>query len=438
MPDTDALKQWGLGAFAVLLLVGTGVKVCGGGPPPKPVPVVVAPEPSAAPPVVAAPLPKSKVGLSAPIAAAWMPGGDVVVAGLDVPTRTIRVQRIDKLDAVVANEPAFDDVAWSTDADLKVAASAEGAFVTWRGLRGGKLVRELAFFGPDLAKRGAPIDVAAASCATRAGIWFADAALVTSVGWSGDRATFALPKDKEAALLCSATRAYAVLEEDEQTSILPLHDDAGAPVVMTRESDFGEDDQRELAEYTVGDEVGVVRLALSGAVALRETKAGVPDALHKLATTIGRDDDVVAVDATSKMVVIVYTQDAAGCKADETGSRVMALRVDRRSFEESVVELAPARCGGENGPFFTGVLEDQLSVAWVERTAGVGKARAPIAGLTHTHVDLLGAPIATHLDQPADAIVDAGCDGAKCFAVALVRHDAEDAKTPGYARVIRW
>ena len=439
MADTDALKQWALGAFAVLLLVGTGVKVCGG--PPRghtTLPVVVRPDPSGAPPMVALALPKSKTGLSAPIAAAWMPGGDVIVAGLDVPTKSIRVQRIDRLDAVVGAQPVFEHMEWSSDSDLKAAASAEGVAITWRGLLGGKLVRQLALLGPKLETRGAPVDVAAASCATRAGLWFADNSMATTLRWNGDRAMFPLPKDKEASLLCSQTRAFAVLEEEERSSILPLQADAGAAITMLKENEFGDDDQRELSEYTVGEEVGVVRLALSGAVALRETKQGVPDLLHKLKTSIGRDDDVVAVDASPRMVVVVYTVDGgAGCP-DDSGSKILALRIDRRSFEESVIELAPARCGGENGPFFTGVLGDDVSVAWVERTAGIGNARAPIVALTHATVDIGGKPAAVRIEQPADAIVDAGCDGTNCFAVALARGDDNDVMKPGYARVLRW
>ena len=41
-------------------------------------------------------------------------------------------------------------------------------------------------------------------------------------------------------------------------------------------------------------------------------------------------------------------------------------------------------------------------------------------------------------EQPSDALVDAGCDGTRCYAVALARRPGMDAMVPGYARVIRY
>jgi hypothetical protein len=190
-----------------------------------------------------------------------------------------------------------------------------------------------------------------------------------------------------------------------------------------------------------------VRLGVSGAVTLREVKAGAPGPIHKLKTTIPRDDDVVAVDASPRAVVIVFTEDVGDAcpNANDAGStgaastRVKALRIDRTTFEESIVELSPGMCGREVGPFFTGALGDTVSVAWVERVPVAGKARAPVAGLAHRVVPAAGPPgELARSDQPADALVDAGCDGARCYAVALARREGMDAMVPGLARVIRY
>src|SRR5260221_721092 len=54
-------------------------------------------------------------GLSAPIAAARGEQGDVVVAGLDVPARSIRVQRISAKDEVLADKTVLEGVSWSTE-----------------------------------------------------------------------------------------------------------------------------------------------------------------------------------------------------------------------------------------------------------------------------------------------------------------------------------
>lgn len=444
-PVTD-VKQVGLGLFAVLLLMGTAVKVCG--KPAHPEEPSPAPSAEAAKDVPSAEAPpstpaKDKVGLSAPIAAAYAKNGEVVVAGLDVPSNAIRVQRFDEKGAVLADRVALDDVKWSTDSDLKVAAGGDAVAVTWHGLRQNKLVRQLVMLGSDLTRKVDPTEVSSAYCATKDAVWFANDTTATARSWNGERTRFPLPKDKDASLYCSTHRAFGVIEEEDKTSIVPLVA-GGAPVVMVKEGDFGEDDQRELSEYNVGDEIGVVRLGLSGSIVVRETTDGGAGMLRKLKSTIGHDDDVVAVDATSKVVVIVYTEDVSsscpkqGDNDTPVSTRVQALRVDRATFEESTVELSPGRCGAEIGPFFTGPLGDDVSVAWVERGTGLGKARAPILGLSHASVAHAGTPALAKIEQVADAIADAGCDGARCYAAALVRRDDNDAMTAGYVRVLRW
>lgn len=389
-------------------------------------------------------------GLSNPIAAARGENGDVVVAGLDVAMASIRVQRINGRDEVTADKTVLRGVRWSSESDLKMVPAAGGVAITWRGLRNGKLVRQLLVLGPDLAAKGEPIDVSAASCATQDALWFTDGKHVNARPWAGSSSRSPLPKDKDAALVCGAHRAFALLDEDDGTSIVMLGaHDGGAPstgaVSLLREADFGEDEQRERAEFTVGDDVGVVRLATSGTVTLREVRAGTPAPLRTLRTTIPRDDDVVAVDASPKILAVVFTEETAGaCPRTGGGDapssiRVKALRIDRATFEESVVELAPGTCGREVGPFFTSALGDAVSVAWVERVPVAGQARAPIAGLTHRTVPATGAPgELAHVDQAADGLVDAGCDGARCYAVALARRPGMDAMIPGLARVIRY
>lgn len=394
-------------------------------------------------------------GLSAPIAAARSDNGDVVVAGLDVPAKAIRVQRINAKDEVVADRIVFDDLKWSSESELKMAPANGGVAITWRGLRGGKLVRQMLVLGSDLAPKGTPHDVAAASCATREAIWFSDGKRAHARPWIGKETRVELPKEKDAVLVCAAARAFALLDEEDGTSVILLGGgDAGAstgdaghgsaPISLLEEKQFGDDDQRERAEYTAGDDLGVVRLATSGALTLREVRAGAPGPVHKLKTIIPRDDDVVATDASSKIALIVFTEDASEKCSGEGGvttasTKVKALRVDRATFEESVVDISPGGCGRELGPFFTSALGDAVSVAWVERIPVAGKPRAPIAGLAHRRVPSAGVPAdLIRIDQPADALVDAACDGNRCYAVALARHAGMDAMVPGLARVLRY
>lgn len=382
---------------------------------------------------------------SAPIAAAHANGGDVLVAALDVPAKAIHLLRIGPSDEVRAHGTAFDDVKWSSEADLKVIASSNGgAAVTWRGFRAGKLGRALVTVGADLAKKGPPVEVGGPSCATRDALWFTDGRRAHARAWAGGAVDVDLPKDKEASLLCGLTRAWAFLDEDEGTSFLALGaTDGGArpsAVALLRESEFGDDEQRERSEYTVGDDLGIVRLGASGSLAFREVKDGAVGALRKLRTKIPHDDDVVAVDASPKALVIVFTQDASStCPDGQASTKVSAVRIDRASTEESSLELSSGTCSHEVGPFFTGAVGDGVSIAWVERVPTAGKAKAPIVALAHAFVPANGAAqTVKRIEVAADAIVDAGCDADRCYAAVLERKAGTDGMVPGPIRVLRY
>lgn len=401
----------------------------------------------------AASAPKGKASasaavFSAPIAAARVDGTeDVVVAGLDVAASAIRVQRIDAKNAVVTDRIALAGARWSSNVDLKLFAIEGGFAVTFHGLVDGKFTRKLVLLDKELVAKGEPSDVSAVACATREAIWFSDGKRVRSRAHSTpESADVALRGEGEVALVCGAHHAFAVVDEDDGASVVDLSAGGGKAhsVALLREKDFGEDDQRERGEFVVGDELGLVRLANSGAVAYRETKGGAAGPLGRAKTVIPRDDDVVAIDASSKAIVVVFTQDVSeSCPKDRgvapPSTRISALRIDRETREESTVELSAGVCGREVGPFFTGSLGEGISVAWVERASVVGTPRAPIASLAHAFVPPAGAVRpAARIDQPADALVDAGCDGKRCYAAALARNDGADAMVPGFARILHY
>lgn len=383
-------------------------------------------------------------GLSAPIAGIHSSNGDVIGAALDVPARGIRVQRINEKDELVRERVVFSDLAWSPDAELKIAAAPDGVAVTWRGLRKGKLVRELVVLGADLAPKGEPTAVGNASCATRDGLWFIDGARTVQRRWNGVVSMFDVPRDKDTSLLCGVSRAYAVVDDEIGTSLLPIGS-SGATIPIFGEKDFGDDEQRERSEYTVGDDVGFVRMGDSGSIAIREVVASAVSPLRRLKTAIPKDDDVVAVDASTTTIVIVYSEDvSSSCPPSSTGSdsavstHVSALRIDRRTLAEEMVELSPGLCGHEVGPFFTGALGDAVSVSWVERTGGAHRPHAPIVGLAQALVAPAGAPKRARIDQPSDALASAECDADRCYAVALARAPGDDGAVPGRLTVLRY
>ena len=381
-------------------------------------------------------------GLSAPIAAVHVGGGQIVVAGLDVPTKTIRVEKIETKgggSVVTSVRTAIEDVKWSSEAKLEMAAAPTGGGVaiTWRGQRGGKLGRALVVLGADLAAKGPPVEVAGPSCSTKDALWFTDGKRAHGRAWAGGVVDIDLPREKEPSILCGSTKAFAFLEEEDGTSFLPLTKDA-KPTQMFDEKHFGDDEQRERGEYTVGDDLGVVRVAVSGALAMREmsVKDGVLGPVKKLRTGVPKDDDVVAVDASPKVVVVFYTEEVPQpCGA----TKVMAIRVDRASGDETAIELSKGECAREVGPFFTGILGDAVSVSWVERTPVAGMPKASIVALAHGRVPATGAvDAAKRIDLAADAVADAGCDSEQCYAAALERTPGTDGMVPGPIRVFRY
>lgn len=411
------------------------------------------PSPSAIDPTDA-PEAGASARFSAPIAAARIAGSsDVVVAGLDVASRAIRLQRVGVNDDVKLDRTILGDVAWTRDAELKLVPGGASTSLLWRGTHRGKVGRFHVALGADLGPRGEPTEVGAVSCSTHEQFLHADGKRLAAIPLTGPfaPAPVELPKEREVALVCGAHRAFMLLEHDEGADVGVVDtgsSDAGGATLaqalatrpLLREADVG-DDARERAEYVVSGELGVVRLAGGGALAWRETKDGRPGPLKKLERVIPQDDDVVAVDASSKVVVVVYTQEASSACPGTSGpsTKVVALRIDRSTGAESVLELAPPSCGREVGPFFTSAAGDAVNVSWVERVPTVGRARPPIAALAHVSVSLGTEPRPVErVDVEADALADAGCDASRCIAAALVRRDGMDAMVPGPVKVLRY
>ena len=206
---------------------------------------------------------------------------------LDVPASAIRVQRISPKDEVAADRTVLDGrcVVERVGAEGRPGAARASA-VTWRGLRGGKLVRQLARPRPRSRAegRGHRRRRRVLRDARRALVHRRQARALAAVG-SGQRDRTAISRrTRTPSLVCGAHRAFALLDEDDGTSLVVLGGadaDAGADAgraphsvrerppqsqpppragALLKESDFGEDDQRERADYTVGDDLGVVRL----------------------------------------------------------------------------------------------------------------------------------------------------------------------------------
>ena len=108
---------------------------------------------------------------------------------------------------------------------------------------------------------------------------------------------------------------------------------------------------------------------------------------------------------------------------------VRALRVDRKTGEETAVALAPADCESAPGPFWIAAAPGASVVAWTHRKTKPAPNAAPIDGLVY-RVVAGDRPISGGVDVQAEALVDAGCDETGCFAAALFRGPDADGSRP--------
>jgi hypothetical protein len=301
----------------------------------------------------------------------------------------------------------------------------------------------LVLLGPHGEARGVPLEIGAALCTTADGLAWIDPratgpARVLARRWSeaSAREVVAVAPDRDPALVCGDHAVVVLGDGDDDltaTSFVPGENAAQPPRVASRDGDFGEDEEREHDAYAVGDDLGLVRVAASGSVAVREMpRGGAPGPWRKLKQTIPPDDDVVAVDGDADATFVVFTHDADdACPGiGSTAESVRALRVDRKSGAESVLDLAPADCDRSPGPFWIAPSPGGSTVAWVERAA---KAPAKTAAIAAVALRTLAAGAAIkprRIDLQADAVADSGCDDAGCSVAALLRPPDADGMQP--------
>jgi hypothetical protein len=381
---------------------------------------------------------------SAPIAAARVGRVDFV-AGLVAADGVVRAMAFADGRALWSVE-ALQNAKWAPDAALRAFPAGDGVALVWWGLRDGKPSRTLLQLGLKGEAHGAPAEIGAAFCGTVEGaVWFAPhAGGVTRVRarlWAETdaRDVMTVPKDRDASLVCG-DHAVIVLADggEDVTACSFAPGDAIAPRarVVSHDADFA-DEEREHEAYSLGDDLGLLRVGASGAIALRViTAAGAAGPWSRTKATLPEDDDVVAVDGDARAVFVVATHpgDAECPGAGSMAQAVRGIRFDRTTGEDSLLDLAPIDCDVSLGPFWIGQAPAGTVVAWVERQSrSLGKS-APIRGVAYRVVS--GNRVRTgRIGQPADAIVDAGCDRTGCSVAALVREPGTDGMQPERIRV---
>ena len=396
---------------------------------------------------------------SNPIAATHVGDGrgersSVVVVGLVVPTKTITALRIESDGRIAWKREVLSGVTWSADAELKAYPIANGTVIVWRGQRDGKNAKVLVPLDLDGHLLADPTAIGTLACTTDDGAAWSEPApgakaRVRLRAWSASNGSITAhdeigpPVDDDFTLVCGAHRAYALSEGGDESPARVYAVPVAPSFPMTLGAEvFGHDEERDLLPYADGDDFGVVRVSALGGIQIADAPSGAgggskPLAARRNKTKIPSDDDIVAVDADAHAAYVVFTHDESDrCKDNRGGESVHALRVARQGDGDSAFLVAPAECGKDSGPFWTGFAGGTFVIAWAERAPRTEKTSAPIASLAFRMMD--GKSPVQRIAQPADSLVDAGCVGAHCYAVALVRAPGSDGMRAEAARVIAY
>ena len=385
---------------------------------------------------------------SNPIGAARIANGAIVVAGLFASASAILVTGFRPNGAPEWTAEVFRGAVWSADAELRVLPAGDGVAVVWRGAVGDKVARYMTVVGPHGEPRGAAIEVGSALCATADGVAWIDREGLEPVrvrarawGDTTSRELLQLPAEPMPTLACGDHQVHVIVDGEDDlrvTSVPAGEGGAPAPVVVSRDKDFGDDAEDDHKVFTAGDDVGLVRVAESGIVTVRELSAGSLSPWRKLKTRLAVDDDViVAADADATTLLLVYAHDQSDlCTSAAVAKSLHLLRIDRKTGAESRSLLAGADCGKETGPFWIASVP-RGAVAWVERAKRSDPNAAPIRALVSRALGA-DAEAASRVEQPSDAIVEAGCDATACYAAALVRDSGADGMAAEPVRILRF
>jgi hypothetical protein len=381
-----------------------------------------------------------------------------VVGGLVAAEGVVRMMRFADDGSTAWTADALRGISWGPDAELRLVPAGAGAAMVWRGPRdasrtedSGSLSsgRTLAVLGSDEGQpQGTPTDIGTSFCGTQDGFAWMEPhsggpTRVRARRWSDDAIgdVVGLAPDRDPSLVCGDHAVIVLGDGDDDltvTSFVPGDGRAPPAVVGIRDSDFGDDDEREHDAYSIGDDLGLVWIGGSGTLLLREVpRGGSPTPWRRLKHAIGEEDDVVAVDGDADSTIVVYTHDTEDTCPDlgSTAASIRAIVADRRAGTDVRLELAPPSCERSAGPFWIAPAPGGPLVAWVERATKLAVGSAPVVGVALRAVSG-GVVRASRIDLAADAVVDAGCDDRACFVAALLRAPDSDGMIPASIRLI--
>jgi hypothetical protein len=389
---------------------------------------------------------------SLPFAASHDPAlARTFVAGLRAADHAITLTMVDDAGHEAFRTDVFRGVSWGSDAEVHVYAASRGAWVVFRGPSDGGRMQRAIFVDEKGQPTFAGVDVAPAHCALGSVLSVVHASALISYAEDGGatRRRLADPS-ADVSLMCDDGRLL-LLSESEQGAFVEVPEDGG----LRRLSAFNsESEGRTTALFSFGDRSGIVRVDKTTAT-VRELEDGGLSRSRAERIAVDEDDDIVVVDGVGQGPILVTTHESElACDAGVAASARVSVSLLGRSrvappsdaghgdaeagAPPRTAELAPAVCGRERGPFWSGAVGTDVVVAWGERVRQAGKAMAPVAGVGFARIRADG----TVSDRgtialSADGVVDAACDAHDCYAAALIRPAGDDDAKPEAVRVVK-
>jgi hypothetical protein len=384
---------------------------------------------------------------SAPIAAARTSFG-TVVAGFVATEGVVRVTSLGQAGTLWTLD-AVRGATWAPDADVKLEAAGDAVVLLWRSGRAERHAGTLIVIGQDGKPRGGPQDVGVAECATDDGLtWIEPSAngpyRVRGRTWADatPRDRMAIPLDRTPTLVCDDRSAFVLGDGDDLTAARIGEGVATEEArVVIRAADFS-DDELEHDAFAVEGKLELLRISNAGALATREVpREGPPSPWRKLKHRLSEDDDVVAVDGDATTTLAVFTHEAEdACPApDSPALRLRALRIDRVSGAESVLDLSAPSCQQSPSPIWIDTPRGAPPiVAWAEQTSRAHAGAPSVRGLAYSVIGAEGAARPKRIALDAETIADAGCRDGECSAAALLLPPDGDATKPMAIAVVRY
>jgi hypothetical protein len=365
--------------------------------------------------------------LGPPLAATRGRTGATMLAGLVAARGAVAVTALDDRGKSTWSVDVLSGVS-STNAELRAFPAGDGVVVVYRGRREGRSVTEAVAVSSDGSVSGPVIEAGPLACATDGALaWVTlskggpSRVMSAPWGWGPISDLSLVPPDRDPMLVCGARTIFAFGDGERDTTIVRLPGAQGPSVVM-RERDF-RDDERQHDTFVTGDTLGLVRVGQSGAVSVREIGSESVGPWHPFVARLLEGDDVVAVDGDRNASIVVFTKDDGGGCDGPGAPSVHALYRSNEPEVERKFDLAPAECGTDAGPFWTGAVGGSFVVGWVERASTRTPGEAPIRGFAFQTIAATGVGELRRLSRPADEMVDAGCNKDHCYAVALATEE---------------